>query len=341
MAAALFMFTDCNKSGSNPVVVPIAPSNLTAIAVSASQINLSWTDNSTNETGFRVERKTSATSYSQLTTLAARVNSYSDTGLTSNTTYTYRVCSFNSAGNSNAFTNEASATTKSTILDTLKMGLVAWYPFTGNANDSSGNNYNGTVNGAILTTDRFGYNYAAYLFNQDTNNITIPTLTETNILTYSVAGWFQKTTTSFNVDGTIFCGSNPCNAPGGLRFYIGNTNQAAWGAEFQSCSSMQLITQNQNYSDSIWHSFVVIFNSQAGLITASQLAIYIDGILVPQTQYSQGNLNNVIAPINNQNLATIIGNVPSKANPFQGKIDDIRVYNRVLTQSEIQYLASH
>ena len=47
-------------------------------------------------------------------------------------------------------------------------GLVGWWPFTGNANDLSGNNNNGTVNGAILTTDRFSNSNSAYQFN--TNN---------------------------------------------------------------------------------------------------------------------------------------------------------------------------
>ena len=47
----------------------------------------------------------------------------------------------------------------------LKDGLVAYYPFNGNANDESGNGNNGTVNGATLTTDRFGNTNKAYSFN--------------------------------------------------------------------------------------------------------------------------------------------------------------------------------
>jgi hypothetical protein len=55
------------------------------------------------------------------------------------------------------------AHTKEAFTD-LKDGLVAHYPFNGNANDESGNGNNGTVNGATLTTDRFGNMNKAYSF---------------------------------------------------------------------------------------------------------------------------------------------------------------------------------
>ena len=51
--------------------------------------------------------------------------------------------------------------------------VVAWYPFNGNANDESGNVYHGSVNGATLTTDRFGNENSAYLFNGLNDNIII------------------------------------------------------------------------------------------------------------------------------------------------------------------------
>ena len=52
-------------------------------------------------------------------------------------------------------------------------GLVGWWPFTGNANDLSGNGYNGIVNGATLTTDRFGNNNQAYNFGSSHQGITV------------------------------------------------------------------------------------------------------------------------------------------------------------------------
>jgi len=93
-------------------VVPAAPSNLVATAVSRTQINLSWVDNSSDETGFKIERCKNAgcTNYAQISQVAANVTTFADTGLTRNTTYRYRVRAFNAGGNS-AYSNAASART--------------------------------------------------------------------------------------------------------------------------------------------------------------------------------------------------------------------------------------
>jgi predicted phage tail protein len=89
---------------------PTAPTNLTATAVSRSQINLTWTDNSSNETGFKIERSTNGTSFTQIATVGAGVTSYASTGLQKNRTYYYRVRATNGAGDS-AYSNVASART--------------------------------------------------------------------------------------------------------------------------------------------------------------------------------------------------------------------------------------
>src|SRR5262245_25426209 len=79
--------------------VPAAPSGLVAAATSASQIQLSWRDNSANETGFIVQRAPAAGGpWVQVGTAGANVVSYASTGLTPATTYFYRVCAYNSRG---------------------------------------------------------------------------------------------------------------------------------------------------------------------------------------------------------------------------------------------------
>jgi hypothetical protein len=89
---------------------PSAPTNLNASVISSSEINLIWIDNSDNEDGFKIERKESGGTYSEIKTLLAGTTSYSDTGLNPNTTYYYRVRAFNSYGIS-SYSNEANATT--------------------------------------------------------------------------------------------------------------------------------------------------------------------------------------------------------------------------------------
>jgi hypothetical protein len=91
-------------------VPPAAPAALNATTVSSSQINLTWTDNANNESGFKIEQSTDGTSFTQIASVGSNAVSFSVTGLTASTTYFYRVASFNTAGNS-TFSNTASATT--------------------------------------------------------------------------------------------------------------------------------------------------------------------------------------------------------------------------------------
>lgn len=89
-------------------LVPPAPSNLKLEPISYTQINLSWVDNSTTETGFKIERKSGAGSYAQIATVGANVNGYQDTGLTASVNYCYRVRAASDVGDS-AYSEEACA----------------------------------------------------------------------------------------------------------------------------------------------------------------------------------------------------------------------------------------
>ena len=74
---------------------PAAPSNLNAAAVSSDQINLTWTDNASNELGFRIDRSTDGTSFTEIGTVGPNVVSYADTTVSSATQYWYRVSAYN------------------------------------------------------------------------------------------------------------------------------------------------------------------------------------------------------------------------------------------------------
>jgi hypothetical protein len=103
---------------------PSAPSGLGATAASTSQINLGWTDNADNETGYDVERSTDGSNFSLVTTLSADATSYSDIGRAAGTTYWYRVRAVNAAGNS-GYSNTASATTPQPTPPAAPSGLGA------------------------------------------------------------------------------------------------------------------------------------------------------------------------------------------------------------------------
>jgi hypothetical protein len=83
-----------------------------------------------------------------------------------------------------------SANSSSTLPANLQAGLIAYYPFNGNANDESGNGHNGTLHGGVsLTTDRFGQTNAAYTFNGTDGYISIPSLNNITYKPITYAGW--------------------------------------------------------------------------------------------------------------------------------------------------------
>ena len=98
------------SKGTTAPAVPAAPGGLTATAASPSAINLSWTDNSNNETGFDIERSADNVNWAALATVGSNIQTYGNTGLAASTRYYYRVRAKNSTGNS-AYSGVANTTT--------------------------------------------------------------------------------------------------------------------------------------------------------------------------------------------------------------------------------------
>ena len=99
------------KDEDTAIPVPDAPSNLEAIAISSTRIDLVWRDNSDNELGFKIERNTVVGgSYTEIGIVDADITTYSDIGVSPDTTYYYKVRAYNKGGNSD-YTSLASATT--------------------------------------------------------------------------------------------------------------------------------------------------------------------------------------------------------------------------------------
>jgi len=90
---------------------PAAPTGLAATLVSATQVNLAWTDNANNETSYVVQRADNGGGFATVATLSPDAVSYSDKGVTAGNDYVYRVAAANGAGTS-SYSNEATASTK-------------------------------------------------------------------------------------------------------------------------------------------------------------------------------------------------------------------------------------
>lgn len=112
----IYAFSANNTSVNSNVIeittlpgLPLAPSNLKAVVYDATQIDLSWTDLSGNEQGFKIERKTGTGDFAVIGVVGKNEVKFSDIGLVLGTTYTYRVTAYNTLGNSN-YTNLVDAT---------------------------------------------------------------------------------------------------------------------------------------------------------------------------------------------------------------------------------------
>ncbi len=125
----MLLFYSCSTTsdGTNTTttVVPAPPENLTGEIISTTAINLTWTDRSTNETGFKIERKLVGGTFEVIGTTATNIATFSDTGLTPSTNYIYRLYSYNEGGKSPVYSNELTLTTYSTI-PSVNIGTQTW-----------------------------------------------------------------------------------------------------------------------------------------------------------------------------------------------------------------------
>jgi hypothetical protein len=232
-------------------------------------------------------------------------------------------------------------TTYVTIFDTIPMnpnipsnGLVAYFPFNGNANDLSGNNLNSTNAGAILTNDRFGSPDKAYSFSQ--TNIKVPDNALLDFANqFSLCAWFKNKNTSQLVQGII--GKPRYDGGSGYGIQFTNTGQETAFLNFGINSGSFPYGNNCNFtSDSLtsgWHFAV-------GTYDGEQIKLYVDGKL-KDTQPTSVTLPNSNYPLFiGRECGGVDAPVPSgdTVRYFYGSIDDLRLYSRPLSQDEIKYL---
>lgn len=118
----IILFLGCTKDDKSEAV-PAPPENLTGEVISTTAINLIWTDRSTNETGFKIERKLVGGTFEVIGTTATNIATFSNTGLTPGNTYIYRVYSYNAAGKSPVYSNELTLTIN---IPSITIGTQTW-----------------------------------------------------------------------------------------------------------------------------------------------------------------------------------------------------------------------
>lgn len=112
----LTMIFGCTKPPNTQNLIPIKPSGLRAYGLSTTKVKLIWSDNSTNEAGYKIERKTATSSFVIVGTVGQNIIQYIDSNLSQNTTYTYRVFSFYRTGVISTYSNEVTIYTGSSNL---------------------------------------------------------------------------------------------------------------------------------------------------------------------------------------------------------------------------------
>lgn len=201
----------------------------------------------------------------------------------------------------------------------LDTGLVACYPFSGNANDVTGNGNNGTVNGATLTTDRFSTPNSAYLFTS-TSSTSIDLNSDFDLQRRTINLWFYANSIT-STSKVIYDSDHPNLQHGESKMRVLDNN----GPKLRMS-----ISDNSTILD-----YSVVSNQwQMATITVdpTNITYYLDGVQIGQVPYvwAAGD------PVGNS--TAVVGASRLFDRFFDGKIDDISIYNRALTAQEVYAL---
>jgi hypothetical protein len=209
----------------------------------------------------------------------------------------------------------------------LTNGLVAYYPFNGNANDASGNGNNGTAHGATLTTDRFGYTNQAYSLNGTSAYILVPNAPANNVAAqFTISFWMNPKPgygTPFQNNIPIVCKWGGGGA-GNASYEVGVTSMGQLYVAMCDPTQTTQATDTSVTTTGVWHQ-VILVRDGAGFHLYRDNALLFSTNSLVQPQPSVYNLN-------------FGGGDVGDSAYYGGGLDDIRIYNRALSASEIQQL---
>ncbi len=187
-------------------------------------------------------------------------------------------------------------------------GLVGWWPFNGNAIDESVNTNDGTVNGATLTTDRFGNANSAYSFDGVSNSIEVNRNYQS---AFSLSIWFNP---------SISPQYNPLVDAFDTNWEIQLKNTSPDYVSFITTNNYQEFISSQTTTANNWYHLVCTY-------TLNTITLYLNGIQIDQ---------HTVNPLPNNNGNYYFGASLTGTDQFYtGKLDDIGIWNRALTPSEI------
>jgi hypothetical protein len=210
--------------------------------------------------------------------------------------------------------------TQASVGATSVPGLVAYYPFTGNANDASGNGNHGTVFGATMTTDRFNHPNSAYSFNGISDSIRVLNSSSLNPPYFTLCGWVYYLGGAYN--------AHPLNKGLQFDFFI----ERSVGGYLRSHINNLRFDSDSIVQDSVWTFICLVKDTNTVRIYK---AVYPSNSvsLVASLPYA-----GIVVPTSSN--FTIGSRAGVASTSFQGKIDDVRLFGRALAQNEIQTITS-
>ncbi|MCD4819666.1 MAG: PKD domain-containing protein [Candidatus Cloacimonetes bacterium] len=227
------------------------------------------------------------------------------------------------------FSDRETKTDFITITDNIEHGLVAYYPFTnGSVADSSGIGNNGTNNGATPALDRFGNENSAFEFDGDTDHINIGNDASLRLSSWTFSVWLNVVDTS--ITNSIISKSPGAGDPNSTNYYLEITTEGKYFGIFEDIdgndSGIETSSIAQNQS---WQHVCYCFSNSTNIEE-----IFVNG------QLAATQVNDLVPAPDDESVSfdAYIGYLLGNDSEFNGKLDDIRIYNRAISESEIGLL---
>ena len=210
--------------------------------------------------------------------------------------------------------------------DPLSKGLVAYYPFNGNANDESGNANDLSFSNSSISVDRLlNTNSALNFTNNNAYAVSSKNIAISGNSNRTISGWFVTNSSS----GAVGVGwGNSDYAGAASQILVDSSSFSFWGHYSDIHKSITSI------NDLKWHHYVCVYNG-----TLSNAKFYLDGILIQNLNFgnlnTRSNLDTVSTSLKVGGFAWNPGN-----SQMDASVDDVRIYNRALSPAEVSQLYS-
>ena len=298
---------------------PSAPTSLGAIAVSNAQVDLTWSDTSSSETSFLVERKTEQGPFFPLAEIAANSSSYSDLDVTPFTQYIYRV---RAQGDGNSiYSAQVSVTTPGAALGD---SLLAHWPLDNDLTDLSGNPVTASLNGNAVFTADASVGAAAIALDGNADWLNTDGFTVGDA--FSISMWAKIDANQSDIQ-TLVANTNGGSPADGFRLFVNEYQTSNGSLRFETQDNQTgavAFSPLGTFAFDQWNHIALVVDKVAGVAR-----IYYNGADVTSNPSMLQDFNTT-GPWQFGNMINFFG--------LGGNIDDVRIYDRAITAFDIAQL---